>query len=121
MTLDYLSSARARVSAIILGLGLAACGGDDSGTVTVELAFPSPIIENQTATVHAWVLTRNDGQTEEGETPPDDPAAARAAVATWERAGCTWWLETRWELPHESEQRLREVRERLAAGPPHPG
>lgn len=69
MTLDYLAHARARVASIILGLVVVSCGGDDSGTVTVTLDFPSPIIENQVSTVHVWVLTQNDVQTE-GETPP---------------------------------------------------
>lgn len=54
----------------------------------------------------------------QGETPAGDPAAAAAAVAAWAAAGCTWWLETRWELPHDSPERMREIRERLAAGPP---
>ena len=53
----------------------------------------------------------------EGETPAGDPAAA-ARVAGWAEAGCTWWLETRWGLPHDSPGRLRETRERLEAGPP---
>ena len=50
----------------------------------------------------------------EGETPAGDPAAAAAAVAPWAAAGCTWWLETRWAGPGNTEQ----MRERLAAGPP---
>jgi len=54
----------------------------------------------------------------EGETPSDDPLAARAAVQPWAEAGCTWWLETRWEMPHDAVDRMREVRQRLAAGPP---
>lgn len=54
----------------------------------------------------------------EGQTPAGDQAAAAAAVAPWAEAGCTWWLETRWEMPHDSGDRLRQVRERLAAGPP---
>ena len=53
----------------------------------------------------------------EGETAAGDPAAA-ARVAGWAEAGCTWWLETRWGLPHDSPGRLRETRERLEAGPP---
>jgi alkanesulfonate monooxygenase SsuD/methylene tetrahydromethanopterin reductase-like flavin-dependent oxidoreductase (luciferase family) len=56
----------------------------------------------------------------EGETPADDPARAAASVAPWVRAGCTWWLETRWEMPHDSAERMRQVRERLAVGPPPP-
>jgi hypothetical protein len=54
----------------------------------------------------------------EGETPADDPAAAAAAVTRWAEAGCTWWLETRWQMPHESAERMRQVNERLSAGPP---
>jgi alkanesulfonate monooxygenase SsuD/methylene tetrahydromethanopterin reductase-like flavin-dependent oxidoreductase (luciferase family) len=54
----------------------------------------------------------------EGETPADDPDAASAEVARWAEAGATWWLETRWDMPHHSPERLRQVRERLAAGPP---
>ena len=47
----------------------------------------------------------------EGETPRDDPRP-------WEEAGCTWWLETRWEMPHHSDERMAEIRNRIAAGPP---
>ena len=54
----------------------------------------------------------------EGETPADDPAGAGAVVAPWAEAGCTWWLEARWEMPHDSAERMRQVRERLEAGPP---
>lgn len=55
----------------------------------------------------------------EGETPADDHAAAAAQVAPWAEAGCSWWLETRWEMPHDSPERIREIRDRLAAGPPN--
>jgi hypothetical protein len=41
-----------------------------------------------------------------------------AMAARTAEAGCTWWVESRWELPHESPDRMGEVRERLAAGPP---
>src|SRR5712691_11659698 len=54
----------------------------------------------------------------DGDTPADDPAAASARVTPWAEAGCTWWLETRWEMPHDAQDRMREVRQRLAAGPP---
>jgi alkanesulfonate monooxygenase SsuD/methylene tetrahydromethanopterin reductase-like flavin-dependent oxidoreductase (luciferase family) len=47
----------------------------------------------------------------EGETPGGDPGA-------WAEAGCTWWLETRWEMPHHVPERMRQMRERIAAGPP---
>ena len=56
--------------------------------------------------------------TAEGETPAHDAAAAAAQVEPWAAAGCTWWLETRWELPHHSAERLDQIRERIAAGPP---
>jgi alkanesulfonate monooxygenase SsuD/methylene tetrahydromethanopterin reductase-like flavin-dependent oxidoreductase (luciferase family) len=54
----------------------------------------------------------------EGETPADDPAATAAAVMPWIEAGCTWWLETRWQMPHHTPERMLEVRDRIAAGPP---
>jgi hypothetical protein len=56
----------------------------------------------------------------QGETPADDSEAARALIASWAEAGCTWWLETRWEMPHGAAERMRQVRERLAAGSPLP-
>jgi len=56
----------------------------------------------------------------DGETPAQDRAAAAAVVGPWADAGCTWWLETRWEMPHDSAERMSQVRERLAAGPPWP-
>ncbi|MGH2603525.1 MAG: LLM class flavin-dependent oxidoreductase [Dehalococcoidia bacterium] len=56
----------------------------------------------------------------EGETPADDPAKAAAIVTPWAEAGCTWWLDARWQMPHDASERMREVRERLTAGPPGP-
>lgn len=50
----------------------------------------------------------------EGVTPAGD--RAHDIVAPWVAAGCTWWIEARWELPHDSAERMREVRERLEAG-----
>jgi hypothetical protein len=54
----------------------------------------------------------------EGETVPGDLADAEAKVGPLREAGTTWWLETRWEMPHGSEERLVEVRRRIEAGPP---
>jgi alkanesulfonate monooxygenase SsuD/methylene tetrahydromethanopterin reductase-like flavin-dependent oxidoreductase (luciferase family) len=54
----------------------------------------------------------------EGETPADDLAAVRDRVTPWAEAGCTWWLETRWEMPHQGPERYAVVLERLEAGPP---
>ena len=49
----------------------------------------------------------------DGETPAANPAAAAATAAGWATAGCTWWLETRWDAADS-------FRERIAAGPPRP-
>ena len=54
----------------------------------------------------------------EGETPAGDAESAAAIVRPWRDAGATWWMETRWEMPHDSAGRMREVGERIAAGPP---
>lgn len=54
----------------------------------------------------------------DGQTPADDPAAATAAVTPWAQAGATWWLETRWGGPDDLPDRLRQTRDRIAAGPP---
>ncbi len=56
----------------------------------------------------------------DGETPAGDPGAAAALVTPWANAGCTWWLETRWEMPHDSPERMGQIAERLRAGPPRP-
>ena len=47
----------------------------------------------------------------DGETPADDAGAAAATASAWAEAGCTWWLETRWEARDQ-------MRDRLVAGPP---
>jgi hypothetical protein len=54
----------------------------------------------------------------EGETPADDPDAATEIAQPWADAGCTWWLDARWELPHHGDERVKQVRARLDAGPP---
>ena len=56
----------------------------------------------------------------DGETPAGDRAAAAAVVGPWAGAGGPWWLETRWERPHDSAERMSQIRERLSAGPPRP-
>ncbi len=72
--------------------------------------------------VRAWLGENGAAQgmdlVADGETPADDAAAAAAVVSPWAEAGCTWWLETRWELPHDSAERMAQIRDRLAAGPP---
>jgi alkanesulfonate monooxygenase SsuD/methylene tetrahydromethanopterin reductase-like flavin-dependent oxidoreductase (luciferase family) len=54
----------------------------------------------------------------QGQTTAGDRGVAE--VARWEAAGCTWWLETNWEMPHHAPIRMQEVKERLTAGPPRP-
>jgi alkanesulfonate monooxygenase SsuD/methylene tetrahydromethanopterin reductase-like flavin-dependent oxidoreductase (luciferase family) len=54
----------------------------------------------------------------DGETPADDATAATAQVRAWADAGLTWWLESRWGMPDTQEQRIKQMTERLAAGPP---
>jgi alkanesulfonate monooxygenase SsuD/methylene tetrahydromethanopterin reductase-like flavin-dependent oxidoreductase (luciferase family) len=72
--------------------------------------------------VRAWLTDRGASpeldMVAEGETPAGDPAAATAMVTPWAQAGCTWWLETRWEMPHDSPERMSEIWDRIAAGPP---
>jgi hypothetical protein len=71
--------------------------------------------------VRAWLTDRGAPPDldviAQGETPAD-PELAAAAVRPWADAGCTWWLETRWEMPHHGAQRMQQVGERIAAGPP---
>lgn len=57
----------------------------------------------------------------EGETPAEAGGEAVEAVSRWESAGCTWWLETRWQVSGSAEDRRRTVLERLEAGPPRAG
>ena len=73
------------------------------------------------AAVRAWLTENGAGPdfdlVADGETDGGDPAAP-GRVAAFAEAGCTWWLETMWEMPHHSAERMSQVRERLAAGPP---
>jgi hypothetical protein len=72
--------------------------------------------------VRAWLAGQGAGpgldMLAEGATPAGDPAAASALVTPWARAGCTWWVENRWEMPEGTTDPMAVVRERLAAGPP---
>lgn len=42
----------------------------------------------------------------EGETLAGDPEEAWGTVAPWAEAGCTRWMETRWEMPHHGVERM---------------
>lgn len=79
-----------------------------------------PAPEDARAVV-AW-LAEHDGAhidvVAEGETSARDAAGAGDQVRAWAAAGCSWWLETRWEMPHHGPGRLAQIRERLLAGPP---
>ncbi len=80
---------------------------------------PSP---EDFAAVRAWLKDHGAGPGFEviadGETAGKPPALAAARVGALAEAGCTWWLETLWELPHHSAARMAQVHERLLAGPP---
>jgi alkanesulfonate monooxygenase SsuD/methylene tetrahydromethanopterin reductase-like flavin-dependent oxidoreductase (luciferase family) len=69
------------------------------------------------AAVRAWLTDQGmPGSFDliaDGETPAGNQDAAAAATAPWASAGCTWWLETRWEARDT-------MAERIAAGPPRP-
>jgi alkanesulfonate monooxygenase SsuD/methylene tetrahydromethanopterin reductase-like flavin-dependent oxidoreductase (luciferase family) len=53
----------------------------------------------------------------EGETPGDQPAAARELCQPWIDAGATWWTETRWNVNRDADG-LRLVHQRIEQGPP---
>ncbi|MEU4196833.1 LLM class flavin-dependent oxidoreductase [Kribbella sp. NPDC026611] len=75
------------------------------------------------AEVKAWLDERTSRPIDvisEGETPGDDASAAAEVVRPWAEAGASWWLETRWEMPHNSDERMAEISGRIAAGPPVP-
>jgi alkanesulfonate monooxygenase SsuD/methylene tetrahydromethanopterin reductase-like flavin-dependent oxidoreductase (luciferase family) len=70
--------------------------------------------------VRAWLSEHGASDLDliaDGETP-EDPALAGEVVGPWAEAGCTWWLETNWEMPHHVPERMQQVRDRIAAGPP---
>ena len=57
----------------------------------------------------------------DGETLADDATAAATQVRALADAGATWWLETRWGMPDNMPERIQDMTDRLAAGPPGPG
>lgn len=76
---------------------------------------------DQLPALRAWLAEHGAPELDviaEGETPADDPAGARRTAELWAEAGATWWLESNWALPHHSAERMRQVRDRIAAGPP---
>lgn len=91
--------------------GVVAQFGEDAG-------LPGP---DDFRAVRNWLSEHGAGPgfdlVADGETRGDDPAAP-ARVAAYARAGCSWWLETMWEMPHHGAERMAQVHERLLAGPP---
>jgi len=67
--------------------------------------------------MRAWLGKPELDVLAEGETPAD-PTEGAEIVAPWAAAGCTWWMETRWMMPHHTPERMREIRARITAGPP---
>ena len=53
----------------------------------------------------------------EGQTPGDDPEAARRTVQPFADAGATWWIESPWTPPNAPEDLSRRIRQ----GPPRVG
>jgi hypothetical protein len=84
------------------------------GTATEQLT--QAVIADQTGWDGVFVWEAACGV--EGEAPATDRDEARRVTVPFAEAGATWWLESRWELPHHSAERMCQVRERLAAGPP---
>jgi alkanesulfonate monooxygenase SsuD/methylene tetrahydromethanopterin reductase-like flavin-dependent oxidoreductase (luciferase family) len=55
----------------------------------------------------------------EGVTPIGDKEAAAAQVRGWEAAGATWWVESMWDTPGNTEEEKQEtIRRRMRQGPP---
>ena len=80
-----------------------------------------PLAPSDVRELAGWLNAQDERQYDiviEGATPPDGPEIARATVRPLADAGATWWLEARWDLPHHSPERMRQVADRLAAGPP---
>jgi alkanesulfonate monooxygenase SsuD/methylene tetrahydromethanopterin reductase-like flavin-dependent oxidoreductase (luciferase family) len=75
----------------------------------------------QIRAMRQWLDRPDQDVLAEGETPADNPSAAAEIVRPWSSAGCTWWMETRWEMPHHSPERIAEIRARIVAGPPRLG
>jgi alkanesulfonate monooxygenase SsuD/methylene tetrahydromethanopterin reductase-like flavin-dependent oxidoreductase (luciferase family) len=91
----------------------------------VPQASSDALLPDDIRRIRGWLTEHDVGPdfdiVVEGETPASDAEEAARTVATWEAAGCTWWLESRWEMPHHTPERMRHVRERLEAGPPRFG
>ncbi len=53
----------------------------------------------------------------DGETPGDDHEKAVSIIRKWAEVGVTWWIETRWNEPRNSDGQA-VTRKRILQGPP---
>jgi hypothetical protein len=53
----------------------------------------------------------------DGQTPGNDLKQAAEIIQPWVEAGATWWIESMWEAPRDTEG-LELVRRRILEGPP---
>lgn len=53
----------------------------------------------------------------EGETPGDNPDKAREIIQPWADAGATWWIESHWQIPPDTDTQAY-LQTRLKQGPP---
>lgn len=85
--------------------------------VVPEWHLDHPATPDDVRAVRAW-LTDHKATPDiimDGESPAENGAEV---VRPWAEAGCTWWLETRWEMPHHSPERMTQIQQRITAGPP---
>ena len=84
--------------------------------VVPEWHLGRPGTPDDVRAVRAW-LTEHDANPDiviDGESHTDQDATL---VRTWADAGCTWWLESRWQMPHHSAERMAQIRRRIMMGP----
>jgi alkanesulfonate monooxygenase SsuD/methylene tetrahydromethanopterin reductase-like flavin-dependent oxidoreductase (luciferase family) len=53
----------------------------------------------------------------DGETPGDDHENTASIIRPWAKTGVTWWIETRWNEPRNSDG-VEIARQRILQGPP---
>ncbi len=53
----------------------------------------------------------------DGETPGDDIKKAASLIRQWTDVGVTWWVETRWDVPRNSDGQAVAL-QRILQGPP---
>jgi alkanesulfonate monooxygenase SsuD/methylene tetrahydromethanopterin reductase-like flavin-dependent oxidoreductase (luciferase family) len=77
------------------------------------------------ATLRSWLTEQGAGPKydviADGETSAASQGSAEAVIDAWARAGCSWWLETRWGAADDLRDRIAAMRDRIVAGPPRDG